>query len=85
MSYIPEYSLKHIFSEFLKDGVIAPFSLILIIYVISILILSIKDAFKIFPKFNLSKFNPLKGEVAFEQRSNDSVFNIYLEEIIYYC
>lgn len=84
MSYMPEYSLKHIFSEFLKDGVIAPFSLVLVTYVTSILILSIKDAFKIFPKFNLSKFNPLKGEVAFEQRSNDSVFNIYLEEIIYY-
>jgi len=84
MSYIPEYSLKHIFSEFIKDGVIASFSLVLIIYVTSILILSIKDAFKIFPKFNLSKFNPLKGEVAFEQSSNDSVFNIYLEEIIYY-
>ncbi|WP_153447865.1 YobI family P-loop NTPase [Vibrio algicola] len=84
MSYIPEYSLKHIFSEFLKDGAISTFSLVLIIYVTSILILSIKDAFKIFPKFNLSKFNPLKGEVAFEQRSNDSVFNIYLEEIIYY-
>jgi uncharacterized membrane protein (DUF485 family) len=84
MSYIPEYSLKHIFSEFIKNGIITSFSLVLIIYVTSILILSIKDAFKIFPKFDLSKFNPLKGEVAFEQRSNDSVFNIYLEEIIYY-
>jgi len=84
MSYIPEYSLKHIFSEFLINGEIGFFPLVLIVYIISILILSIKDAFKIFPKFNLSKFNPLKGEVAFEQRSNDSVFNIYLEEIIYY-
>jgi uncharacterized membrane protein len=84
ISYIPEYSLKYIFSEFVKNGVIPIFSLALIIYVISILILSIKDAFKIIPKFNLSKFNPIKGEVAFEQQTNDSVFNIYLEEIIYY-
>lgn len=84
MTYMPEYSLKHISSKFLKSGVIDFFSLVLIIYVISILILSIKDVFKILPKFNLTKFNPLKGEVAFEQRSNDSVFNIYLEELIYY-
>ena len=84
ISYIPEYSLKHLFSEFVKTGVISIFSLILIIYVLSVLILSLKDAFKIIPKFNLSKFNPIKGEVAFEQKANDSVFNIYLEEIIYY-
>ncbi len=84
ISYIPEYSLKNIFYELVKDGVISMFSLVLIIYIISILILSIKDALKILPKFNLSKFNPLKGEVAFEQSSNDSVFNIFLEEIIYY-
>jgi len=84
MMYIPEYSLKTVSAKFLKSGDISTFALAMIIYVFSVFILSLKDAFKIIPRFSLNKFNPIKGEVAFEQKTNDSVFNIYLEEIIYY-
>ncbi|MFT5388341.1 MAG: hypothetical protein ACI9E5_001477 [Candidatus Omnitrophota bacterium] len=35
-------------------------------------------------RFNILKLNPLKGEIALEKKDTDSVFNLYLEEIIYY-
>lgn len=46
--------------------------------------LLIRDSYQFFHKHDISKFNLSKGEVAFTDHSTDSVFNIHLEEIIYY-
>lgn len=53
-------------------------------FLISTPILIFRDAYKELHKFNITKINIPRGEFALTQKSNDSVFNIYLEEIIYY-
>lgn len=47
-------------------------------------ILAARDAYSLLHNMNITHLNPFKGEVAFEQKNRDSIFNIYLEEIIYY-
>ncbi|MAP20921.1 MAG: hypothetical protein CL582_08280 [Alteromonadaceae bacterium] len=60
------------------------FEFIFIVSTISLPILVLKDVIKFSRSYSLTKLNPLKGEFAFSEKSNDSVFNKYLEEIIYY-
>ena len=43
-----------------------------------------RDLYKSLSRYDISKFNPAKGELAFEQQKKDSIFNIYLDEIIYF-
>lgn len=44
----------------------------------------IRDAYKAVHSFNITRINPFKGEIALDQKDKDSIFNIYLEEIIYF-
>jgi hypothetical protein len=53
-------------------------------YLISVPFLLFRDAIKPLGQYTITKINPLKGDVAFSSKSNDSVFNKYLEEIIYF-
>lgn len=57
---------------------------LIIVFCTALPILLLKDSIKFFRSYSLTKLNPLKGEFAFSEKSNDSIFNKYLEEIIYY-
>ncbi len=46
--------------------------------------LLLKDIYRYFNKFSVSKLNLLKGEVTLDSKNNDSIFNLHIEEIIYY-
>jgi hypothetical protein len=46
--------------------------------------LLLKDIYRYFNKFSVSKLNLLKGEVTLDSNNNDSIFNLHIEEIIYY-
>jgi len=46
--------------------------------------LLLKDIYRYFNKFSISKLNLLKGEVTLDSKNNDSIFNLHIEEIIYY-
>jgi len=52
--------------------------------VIGIGSLIITDIIKFFQSHSINKVNLLKGEVGFGEKSNDSIFNKHLEEIIYF-
>jgi hypothetical protein len=55
-----------------------------IVFCTALPVLLVKDSIQFFRSYSLTKLNPLKGEFAFSEKSNDSIFNKYLEEIIYY-
>jgi hypothetical protein len=59
-------------------------SLFSIMYLFIFPCLLLKDIYHYFNKFSVSKLNLLKGEVTFDSKSNDSIFNLHIEEIIYY-
>lgn len=93
--YIPEHSPKIILdsislsssSENIYIWLVSSIKNIylwLVSYLIALPIVILKDIYRHVGKLNLTKFNPMKGEVAFDQQKKDSIFNIYLEEIIYY-
>ncbi|GAA6169039.1 hypothetical protein [Sessilibacter corallicola] len=53
-------------------------------YLVSLPLVVIRDAYKAVHSFNITRINPFKGEIALDQKDKDSIFNIYLEEIIYF-
>ena len=63
-------------SAFINTGLLS--------FLISLAVLLLKDLLQYIKEYSVKGINPLKGEIALEQKNNDSVFNIYLEEIIYY-
>jgi len=46
--------------------------------------LILKDTLKLLNKFSISKLNLIKGEVTLDSKNNDSIFNLHIEEIVYY-
>jgi hypothetical protein len=56
----------------------------IISYLLALPTLITKDIYEVLHKLDITKFNPINGEIELEKKNNDSVFNIYLEEIIYY-
>ncbi|MDO6446342.1 hypothetical protein Q4493_11215 [Colwellia sp. 1_MG-2023] len=82
--YIPEQSPKLVLNSIFSSPSIYNIHLWLVSYFIGLPILIAKDLYRHLGKLNLTKFNPMKAEVAFDQQKKDSIFNIYLEEIIYY-
>lgn len=50
----------------------------------SIPILFLIDGARAIGEYSISKFNPLKGDLVLEKRGKDSIFNIYIDELIYY-
>lgn len=81
---LPEFSIIKILQIISNEKLTAFILLTPYIYSISLIIVVLKDLLKTVSTLSLTKLNPIKGELAFEQKSNDSIFNIYLEEIIYY-
>jgi hypothetical protein len=78
-----EYEFSHRFKNFVPD-LFGYIELSIWSYFLTVPILLVRDFLRYMSSVNLSKINPLKGELAFEQKKNDSVFNIYLEELIYF-
>lgn len=60
------------------------FEFVCIVLLTALPILLLKDGIQFFRSYSITKLNPLKGEFAFTEKSTDSIFNKYLEEIIYY-
>jgi hypothetical protein len=82
--YLPKFSPNLVLESILTLPNIENPYLWLVSYFIALPLLISKDIYRHIGKLNLIKFNPMKGEVAFDQQKKDSIFNIYLEEIIYY-
>lgn len=55
-----------------------------LLFIFSFPFLLIKDIFKYLNKFSIKKFNLVKGEITLDSKNNDSIFNLHIEEIIYY-
>lgn len=53
-------------------------------YLVALPLLILKDLIKNLGPITLTKMNVFQAELAFDKAKNDSVFNTYLEEIIYY-
>ncbi|MEO9945411.1 hypothetical protein [Paraglaciecola sp.] len=83
--YLTESSFKLPPLSFPSDwSSINYFKLGALVYLLVLAVWLMKVTITLFSDLGISKLNPIKGEVAFEQKKNDSIFNIYLEEIIYY-
>jgi len=55
-----------------------------ILYIFAFPCLCVKDIYVHLCKYNIKQLNLAKGEVTLDTQNNESVFNIHLEEIIYY-
>lgn len=55
-----------------------------LLFIFTFPFLLLKDLFKYLNKFSISKLNLLKGEVTLDTKNNDSIFNLHIEEIVYY-
>ncbi len=84
VSSTPKLTFISILSDVIQHPIYSNYKLWLLIYCISLPILVLRDGYRNIHKYSITKFNPLKGDVAFDQQRKDSIFNIYLEEIIYY-
>lgn len=82
--YLPSFSLKTLIESVLSSPKLVNINLWFLSYLVSIPLLVVRDLYKSLSGYNISKFNPAKGELAFEQQKKDSIFNIYLDEIIYF-
>ncbi|WP_353851286.1 hypothetical protein [Microbulbifer sp.] len=82
--FVPNFNVDGIFTSVLSESSFANYNLWLFAFLAAVPILLVKDGVKEFHRFSISKINLSKGEVALTQRNNDSIFNIYLEELIYY-
>ena len=82
--FVPKLNIERIFLGVLSEPVFSNYNLLLFAFLAAVPILLAKDGVAGLHNFTLSKINLPKGEVALTQRSNDSIFNIYLEELIYY-
>lgn len=82
--YLPTFSLKNLIESVLSTPKLTNINLWFLSYLVSLPLLVVRDLYKNLSGYNISKFNPAKGELAFEQQKKDSIFNIYLDEIIYF-
>jgi len=84
MVYLPHYSLEKLHDSVSSNPDFSNINLWIFSYLLSLTILVFKDLYKNLSNVNIAKINPVKGELAFEQKNKDSIFNIYLDEIIYF-
>ncbi|WP_404389794.1 hypothetical protein [Pseudoalteromonas phenolica] len=84
MIYLPDFKLAKLVNSVLSSPTCLNIHLWILSYFVSLPMLVVRDLYKNLSGYSLSKFNPTKGELAFEQQKKDSIFNIYLDEIIYF-
>ncbi|WP_133408054.1 hypothetical protein [Parashewanella tropica] len=82
--YLPTFTFTGMHESVLASPKLSNINLWFLSYFFSVPILIVKDLLKNLSGYSISKFNPSKGELAFEQQKKDSIFNIYLDEIIYF-
>lgn len=82
--YLPNFSVNGTYESVLLSPNLHNLDLWIVSYILSLPLLILRDLYKTLSRHNISRFNPVKGELAFEQQKKDSIFNIYLDEIIYF-
>jgi hypothetical protein len=77
-------SYETLYSNLISNHSFSSIYIWLFSFLLAVPIVSIKSLYKYLTQFTLTKLNPLKGDIAFSNGDVDSIFNKYLEEIIYH-
>lgn len=65
-------------------GAVTDINTWILTYLVGLPLLIVRDSLKHINQLTISKISPLKGEVSLEKKGPESIFNKYLEEIIYF-
>lgn len=84
MLKVPGFDFKHLASGIAKEPSFSNFQIWFLSFVLAMPFVLLRQVMVSAHNLKLTKFSLTKGEVAFDQQHKDSIFNIYLEEIIYY-